>query len=240
MENEGNENIINLNEKFEQNNIFNLDYAEQNINNNNKYKLWKESILKIYGNDAKLFRCTQDKIIFYSSYDKIFDDSIYLCRCPICKKKICYFCSSIGILKDICCYKRSIYYLYFKKGLSFIKKVNKYEDMHLLSQDYTILFTLIPGFNLFLIIFLYIDAALLKLITKDIVFDDKGKREIYLDRYYRKGIGHFFTIPCFLMASLLSLVLFVLNFYIILFILLISVPFKLYPLKYYLAISSAF
>ena len=236
MENEGNENIINLNEKFEQNNIFNLDYAEQYINNNNKYKLWKESILKIYGNDAKLFRCTQDKIIFYSSYDKIVDDSIYLCRCPICKKKICYFCSSIGILKDICCYKRSIYYLYFKKGLSFIKKVNKDEDKHLISQDYTILLTLIPGFNLFLIIFLYIDAALLKLITKDIVFDDKGKREIYLDRYYRKGIGYFFTIPCFLMVSLLSLVLFVLNFYIILFILLISVPFKLqylfYPIQY--------
>ena len=240
MENEGNENIINLNEEFEQNIIFNLDYPEQNITNNKKYKLWKESILKIYGDDAKLFRCINDKIIFYSSNDNNIEDSIYLCKCPICKKIICYFCSRIDILNNMCCYKRSIYDLYFKNGFSFIKKVKKYEDMHYISEDYTILFTLIPGFNFFLIIFLYINATLLNLITKDIIFDDKGKREVYLDRYYRNGYGYFFAIPCFLMVFLFSVVFFALNFYIILFIILISIPFKLYPLKYYLAIASSF
>jgi len=107
MENERIEKINNLNETFEQNNLFKLDYAEQNIIKNNKYKLWKESILKKYGNNVKLFRCIQDKILFYASYDENVDDSIYHCRCPICKKAICYFCSSIDILKDMCCYKRS-------------------------------------------------------------------------------------------------------------------------------------
>jgi len=240
MENERIEKINNLNETFEQNNIFKLDYAEQNIIKNNKYKLWKESILKKYGNNVKLFRCIQDKILFYASYDENVDDSIYHCRCPICKKAICYFCSSIDILKDMCCYKRSIYDLYFKKGLSFIEKVDKYEDIQHISQDYTILCMLIPGLNLFLNIFLYIDAALLRLITKDIVINDSGNREIYIDRYYRKGFGYFFTIPCFFMVILLSLVFFVLNFYIILFILLTSIPFKLYPLKYFLGITSGF
>ena len=206
MENEGNENIINLNEEFEQNIIFNLDYPEQNITNNKKYKLWKESILKIYGDDAKLFRCINDKIIFYSSNDNNIEDSIYLCKCPICKKIICYFCSRIDILNNMCCYKRSIYDLYFKNGFSFIKKVKKYEDMHYISEDYTILL----------------------------------KREVYLDRYYRNGYGYFFAIPCFLMVFLFSVVFFALNFYIILFIILISIPFKLYPLKYYLAIASSF
>jgi len=73
-----------------------------------KFKLWKELMLKKYGKDAKLFRCIQDKILFYSSYDENINDSIYLHRCPICKKSICHFCSIIVTFDDdMCCYKRS-------------------------------------------------------------------------------------------------------------------------------------
>jgi len=72
---------------------------------------------------------------------------------------------------------------------------------------------LIPGFNLFLIIFLYIDAAFLRLIAKNIDIDDKEIREINIDRYYRKGFGLFFAIPCFLIVFCLSVVFFVLNIY---------------------------
>ena len=130
MENERNEILINLKD-----NIFNLEYAEQNITNNNKYKKWKESMLKIYGNDAKLFRCIQDKILFFTTYDDCNNYPAFKCKCPKCNQIICHFCSSIDRFNLICCYKRMLYKLLFHDGLSFIKKVDEYQDIQLISDD---------------------------------------------------------------------------------------------------------
>ena len=238
MENEGIQNIINLNESFEQDNIFNLDYAEQNPINNIKYKIWKESMIKIYGNDAKLFRCIQDQILFYISYDDCVDEPSFKCKCPVCGNIICLFCSGIDALNVICCYKRLIYNMWFHDGLSFIKKVDKNKEIQLISNDYSALFIFIPGLNLFLFNFLYFNKTLFSLVTKAVNYDDKGERETYLYRYQKKCYNYVIFYLCFFMIVLNSIYFFIFDFYFIFFILLFSIPFKFYPLKYYLGIIS--
>ena len=228
MENERNENIINLKD-----NIFSLEYSEQNITNNKKYKKWEESKLKIYGNDAKLFRCIQDNILFFTTYDDCINYPAYKCICPKCGKIICHFCSSIDILNMACCYKRMIYKLLFHDGLSFIKKVDRNEDIQLISNDYSILLILIPGINLCATNYIYVDQILFSLITKNISYDDKGNRETYLYKFQKT---RFSSIIIYLFAFSFifnSISFFILNFYSIIFLLLISIPFKFYPLKYY-------
>ena len=228
MENERNENIINLKD-----NIFSLEYSEQNITNNKKYKKWEESKLKIYGNDAKLFRCIQDNILFFTTYEDCINYPAYKCKCPKCGKIICHFCSSIDILNMVCCYKREIYKLLFHDGLSFIKKVDRNEDIQLISNDYSILLILIPGINLCATIYIYVDQILFSLITKKISYDDKGNRETYLYKFQKT---RFSSIIIYLFAFSFffnSISFFILNFYFIILLLLISIPFKFYPLKYY-------
>ena len=233
MENERNENTINLKD-----NIFNLEYSEQNISNNKKYKKWEESMLKIYGNDAKLFKCIQDKILFFTTYDDCINYPAYKCKCPKCGNIICHFCSSIDTLNVICCYKRLIYNILFHNGLSFIKKVDRNEDIQLISNDYTILLILIPGLNLCATNYIYVDITLFSLITNTIAYDDKGNRETYLYKFQKSC---FSSIIIYLFAFsffLNSISFFILNFYFIIFLILISIPFKFYPLKYYFGLIS--
>ena len=239
MENEGYENIINLNEPFAQNNIFNLDYGEQNVINNKKYQIWNESMINIYGKDAKFFRCIQDKILFYVSYDDCIDEPSFKCKCPICGNTICLFCSGIDTLNVICCYKRLIYNSLFHDGFVFIKKVDKDKDIQLLSNDLSSLFIFIPGMHLFIINFIYANKTLFSLITKAINYDDKGNRQTYLYRFQKNCFNYIIIYIFALMFFLNSVYFFILDFYFILFFLLISILFKFYPLKYYLGIISS-
>ena len=239
MENEGNEKTINLNEKFEQNNIFYLDYGEQKVINNKKYQIWNESMLQKYGNDAKLFRCIQDKILFYVSYADCIDDPSFKCKCPICGNIICHFCSGIDTLNVICCYKRLIYNSLFHDGFVFIKKVDKNKDIQLLSNDLSSLFIFIPGMHLFIFNFIYANKVLFSVTTKAIEYDDKGVRQTYLYRFQKKCFNFIIIYIFALMIALNSIYFFILDFYFILFLLFISILFKFYPLKYYLGIISS-
>ena len=239
MENEGNENIINLNQTFEQDNIFILDYSEQDPSNKKIYQIWNESMLKKYGNDAKLFRCIQDKILFYVSYDDCIDDPSFKCDCPICGNKICLFCSGNDTLNVICCYKRLIYNSLFHDGFLFIKKVDKNKDIQLLSNDLSSLFIFIPGLHLFIFNFIFVNKTLFALTTKAVNYDDKGERQTYLYRFQKNCFNYIIIYLFALMTFLNSIYFFILDFYFILFLLLISILFKFYPLKYYLGIISS-
>ena len=86
MENEKENYLIDINgEKIE--NIFKLDYKEQSLKDNSKFNSWRNTMLQKYGNDAKLFKCSYDKIYFYSSNKKLSSCSSV---CPSCKLSICY------------------------------------------------------------------------------------------------------------------------------------------------------
>ena len=55
------------NDLLEKENIFIPDYFNQNIQKNNKFKTWENSIFQKYGRTARLFKCTTIKIYFYDS-----------------------------------------------------------------------------------------------------------------------------------------------------------------------------
>ena len=66
--------IINNNDnKNNNNNIFKLDYESQNVDNNKYFIKWKRLMLEKLGNNAKLIRCSKDKILFFISYDEYKD-----------------------------------------------------------------------------------------------------------------------------------------------------------------------
>ena len=114
MENEGNISDIsdtNLNKKLELNDkkIFPYDYKNQKIDNNINYLEWKDSIIKEYSNDAKIFKCKRCKILFYSKKEDMIKKPYYSMPCPICNNSICYFCScDYNCFDRIYCCRRRI------------------------------------------------------------------------------------------------------------------------------------
>ena len=94
MENESNIiDTINETIQINDNKIFKFDYENQQLESNLNYIKWKDSNIKEYGNNAKLFKCKKCKIFFYSKYEDIIKKPYYLAPCLICKQYICYFCS---------------------------------------------------------------------------------------------------------------------------------------------------
>ena len=76
------------------NNYFTCEYANQKLNDNNlQFLKWKNSMQKINGKNAKLFRCLKDNIYFYTTNDECKKYPIYQSKCPKCCSQICYYCS---------------------------------------------------------------------------------------------------------------------------------------------------
>ena len=87
MENDSNiiQNWINRENKFE------VEYFGQNLNKKELFIQWQNEMKKIYGNDAKLFLCKNDKIFYYRRSSDCKKIPFYKIRCPICKLTNCYF-----------------------------------------------------------------------------------------------------------------------------------------------------
>ena len=47
-------------------NIYRLDYINQNFKNSPKFQRWKASMLNKFGRNAILYKCKADKILFYA------------------------------------------------------------------------------------------------------------------------------------------------------------------------------
>ena len=96
-------------------------------------------MLKKFGEKSNYFYCKKDEIFYWVDYNTI-KRYIYFVACPICKYRICQFCSSTYRKYRICCLKRKIYSLLFVGGPSYLKNEYIFEGSYL----YCIL---IPGLS---------------------------------------------------------------------------------------------
>ena len=216
MENEREENIANsLAINSEQ--YFKLDYGGQSLKTNTKFQSWKKKMINIYGNRAKLFKCKNDNIYFYT-----LDDSQKRGLCPLCKNDICYFCSD----KDYYCCIRSItYQIITEDGFTFIN--NKDE------KQYSFIFRrfLFPIYT-----FCYLTAILSKNLFHIVKIETKKKREnnCFFDDESCACITSIILNAG--VALILSLIFLLHDIYFKLLLILFSIFCKNYPLYFYLGI----
>ena len=212
--------IVNINSE----NIFKIDYEGQSLKDNKNFKLWKIKMLNIYDNNAKLYKCKNDNIYFYEPIRNNKNIILYGTICPLCRKKICYFCSNNeGATEMLCCIKSNIYYLIFKDGFTYInKKVDK-------NGRNVIIIFLFPFITFFFLI---------GIISKNIYYDLIRKKGKYkgLNYYRRDCLGLTIAIINGLIAFLLSSIFLLHDIYFKILFFLISLFFKLYPFIIYIGI----
>ena len=69
--------------------IFYYEYEGQNLTNNADFEKFKKTMNNKYWDNAKIFKCKDDKILFYNDCSKY---PYYEGKCPKCHRNICYFC----------------------------------------------------------------------------------------------------------------------------------------------------
>ena len=176
-----------------------------------------------YGNDAKLFNCSFDEIDFYCPYESFVKLPLCSSVCPLCNQPICYYCSSIAFNNNFfgdCCLKRRIYYKIFYDGFLYINL----EEREKFKHDFLLFLSPICTLLIFICI-IYTDFFY-KL--------RKNKSEEYYDS--DGDIIWFSRIINGLMAFLLTIIYIIHSFYFKVFLLVISIFTKNYPIKYYLGI----
>ena len=232
MENEENNNEILVKTAEDLNRIFKFDYEGQTIEKNKLFIHWKKVMLSKYGKDAKLFKCLKDKIFFYTSYNEYNNIYFRQGKCPICKNPICYYCSryydDFFGEKASCCLERKIKYIFLKDSHIYINQIDE-----TLFKGYIIYF-FIPGWSFLFLFFRIQNSLFYKLAMKDAKLDEKGYLPLY--KYNTENADFIFNMNFFL-CILLTIPLFIINIYIILFTFIISVPFKYIPLKYIVGIA---
>ena len=233
-------NIIDINESS--NKYFQLDYKNQNIENSNYFKKWKDSKLKKYGNNAKLFKCSLDNCLFISSYDDCMSYPIYQAICPICKNAICYYCSRYVNYQSFhtsCCIKRRLKFMIYQHGFRYIDPRAKENEIIDFKEAFS--YFIIPGLNLlFLMAFIFRGFFFAMPIKRG---EYKLKVDIptyeqYLERNFKLISKIVLTLEIFIVFLLIiPFIIIYTNFTI--FFILISLLFRLYPLKFYLGIFYA-
>ena len=232
MENE-NSKGINFIENRQQNKletVFKLDYINQNLKKNNEFQVWKFSMILKYGNNAKLFQCKKHNILFYNSNDGYINSPLYVKFCPLCDELVCCFCSmplqsfDASYNKGSCCLKRRIYYLLFNDGLRFIK-----QEIDLDSKYYYF-----PIINFFLFILSIHSSLFYHLCNKRTMLKTDYQTNFQNNSEILFAI--IFTINQ-LFSFLLIVPYAILNIFFTIFLLLISIPFKYYPIKYFAGLT---
>ena len=233
----------NTNEKIELNeynsslntNIFKPEYEGQELNNNLIFLNWKKSMIKIYGEKAMLFKCLKDKIYFYTFYEECIRYPVYQSICPQCGKQICYFCfrneKDVFEENGTCCLQRRIKCMFNQECYRYIKPI--YKEKYIYSFKEAFISFIIPVIHLFTLIAQIQNIFYYNLIVRDIEKAKEGKR------YYNSKVYNYILIINIGIAIILVIPLFFIHIYFIIFILLISLPFKFIPLKYLLGILFA-
>ena len=220
---------------YDPNRIFKLDYKGQKIENNKMYDKWKQSMITKFGNDGKFIFCQKDDIYFYISHNDYINSSSYQSVCPLCSKPICYYCSRF--ISDVyyengsCCLKRKIKYIFNHDIHTYINQTDRQKELYPYQKFLKIF--LIPFLS-----FLYFIARIhisffYKLTMKNSQLDDNGYLAIYKNNLLYKN---FFITLDIISSAFLTIPFIIINIYIIIIVLLISFPFKLIPLKYFLGI----
>jgi len=177
-----------------------------------------------YGQDAKLFHCQKDDILYYVSNKECMDYPYYCTRCPKCHYFVCYYCQAMTNNEYAefgkCCSKRRLYYSFHKDSQEYINPIGPFAKY---AGTFSPFFFLIPFVNLVYIIACISALLFYKLHLK--YKDDNYEYEYCLkDKYDCTFIALF--------AIFLSIPYIFINFYFLLFLWLISLPFKLITIKY--------
>ena len=218
-------------DNFNLEDVFKLDYKGQDINKNLNFKSFKNSMFKKYGNKGKIFHCKKDDIFFCCDCSKY---PYYEGICPLCHESMCYFCSNTNkYYHSQCCLKKRTYYMiHLDTGVFF--GVEQYELNKPPDFFELYIFWLIPFINLVYFIGGIHTGTFYKLTTKR-----KYPGHEFLNyEHYTKGIveGHcdyFLLILAMdvLCTIFLSFCFILFNIYLTIVLLLISIPFKFYPIK---------
>ena len=200
-------------------NIFKLDYKGQSLKSNLIFDSWKNKMLLKYGRDAKLFKCKEENLYFYTSYQEY--KEFYIGKCPSCDEPKCYFCFNGS--SDDCCVIKITYYTFFFDAKKFIKQIN---------YNYCIEFLkfLIPIYSIFLSI---------GIITKNYYYILSRKYDRTKFYFIDNGIYWTAVIINGLTAFLLSITYIFYDIYFKIFLLFISIFFKCKPIKYYIGFIKA-
>ena len=193
------------------------------MNDNFEYQKWKEIMLIELGNNSKQFKCHKDKKLFFSAYNEFINDPYYRSKCPICNNYICYFCSCYSKNSYIsCCIKNSIFKSFFNFGPKAIKK--PFENI----------ISLYPYTNIFLLIAFTFRVLYLVIITEKSKNNSNDNEELKQYINFDKNRKHVINITIIIsMDIFLSIPFTIIYIYFIILLIIISIPFKFAPLKYY-------
>ena len=223
------ENDLNINDKLISmaENKFEIEFLGQNLNKNESFIQWQTEMKKIYGNDAKLFKCKEDKILYYGKFSDCKKIPIFKIKCPICKRSNCYFCSKhIDDYLDNgkCCLSRRIYCLFFQEAFEFINDPHRDDFIHLIPFLSLVLFI---GF-ISACFFYYLKVSRLEP-------NNIGNLENYEERIRYNNFFRFLVIIGINVAFAVSLSIpfFIYDLYFKTFLCIISIFSNYYPLKYY-------
>ena len=234
MENENKENDEYLNESNKT--VFELEYSNQPLKNNIKYKIWEKKIKDKNDNNIIFLRCLRDKIIFYAKKNEKVNDPCTT-KCPICQNLICFYCSRYSLYEMFvgnCCLKRGIYYLFLVNPFeSYLKCGLPDLANYLLISIFFIPYAYLPFF--IKLCYLFIFEGLPKITS-----DDKGNGELvtYGEYYHenKKVVYYIITHIHTLFAFILSIPYALIDFGFHLLLVVISIPFLGIPILYYLGI----
>lgn len=234
MENENIDGYFNKDYKEDKDNIFELDFANQNIENNTNYKKWEKNIKNKYGKNIRILRCLKDKIFFCSRNEDDKDNDPLTAKCPLCQDLICFYCSRYSLYEMFignCCLRRGIYYLFFYKSCQDYLKYDL-PDCILITLFF-IPYAYLPVFMK--LCFLFFFEGLPKITS-----EDKGNGELVsYGKYYHENkettyyiITYIHTLFIFVLSIPFTLIDF--GFHILL--LAISIPLLGLPILYHLGI----
>ena len=223
-------------------NVFKLDYAQQNIINNKQFENWKSEIKTQYDESIRLYKCNKDNIYFYAKIHNSLDE--YLAKCPECNEYICCFCSRVikekylyyTFIDKYCCLKRLIYYIFNRekdteKDMKKEAKNGKEGKGDFPICIYIVMYIgyIIPIINnFFFILFFILNLFCLRNPTSKEYLNYKDFLEDNNFIYITMSI----IILGFSITMAIPYAIFSLTYIIILF--LISIPFKMRPLNNYI------
>lgn len=234
MENEKESKLIEVN-NLQSKNVFKLEYKGQSLKGNQNFIDFENKMKKDLGTNAKLFKCIYDNIYFFASNEESKTLPYYKAICPLCNRSICYFCSRFTRDKfdhGACCVQRRTYCMLFQDIYGVINPKFKKDGDY--SWQFKIFF--IPIIHFMYFVALFSVAFFYKLSVKNSKEDD-GYLGIY-ENAIKGSHRKFFTIIGFnvAFAFFLSIPFFISETLIKILFLLISLPFKNYPLKLYFGI----
>ena len=207
--------------------IFQIEFSNQNLDDNIKFRNWKKNMTKIYGNDLIFVSCCKDNI-FFGAKRKY--KSTYKFVCPKCKNYICSFCLKL-VSSDYgdCCVRARLRSVYYRlPECSEVKGEG-------INCSISLEWLLIIPFLSFLYFIGGILNSLFFRLSKPLNLNSYRKFSYrYSDYYKRKSritYSIIYTIKVlFAIAIMVAFFPFVILDFILTILLIISVPFHLYPL----------